>query len=266
MARVGLVALLMWVVGTGAIPASSGVEGEVTITWSNVERTLPDGRTYFARLPECVPADAAECVDFLARARSVVFFMHGAGGAEDAATASYWLSSLHSLGPDAIFVFGVSKDGVRRWDAGLCCTVEPIDDVGYLTQVVDDIAASWSVDRARVGVEGLSNGGMLGLRAICERPDAFMAVAAVSATYDGPCDTARVRVGQWHGAADAAVPLNGGIVYVAGTRRTFPPVASLAQRMAAGSLFMLRVIPGRGHHMTWAEYRQATIWLLTTMR
>lgn len=69
----------------------------------------------------------------------------------------------------------------------------------------------------------------------------------------------RRRVGgQWHGSLDARVPHHGGEVPIRGTLRAFPPVAGLAERMAAGSQFVLRVVPGGGHMMTWTEYRQAT--------
>ncbi|WP_344777831.1 hypothetical protein [Nocardioides panacisoli] len=209
---------------------------------------------------------SAECADVLAKPRTVIFFLHGAGGLEDPATSAYWLGAFHAIAPDAILVYGISKDGSRRWDAGVCCTTAPVDDVGYLAEVVDDLAASWSIARARVGALGVSNGGMLALRATCERPDLVTAVAALSATYDGACDRGKVRVAQWHGALDTVVPLDGGAVPLYGAVRNFPPVASIAKRMTAGSVFVVSILPGRSHAMTWAEYRPAMLWLLGVLR
>ncbi|RHW26737.1 hypothetical protein D0Z08_13365 [Nocardioides immobilis] len=228
-----------------------------------MERILPDGRTYFVRLPNCTPVDAPECTEILGRSRPVILFLHSAGAAEDATKADSWLTTLQRAAGNTILVFGVSKDSTRRWNGGLCCTTSAVDDVGYLTAIVDDLSDSWPINKARVGLLGHSNGGMLALRAICERPDAFAAVAALAATYGGPCDKAKTRIAQWHGAFDAKIPLDGGVVSLLGTTITFPPVAELTQRTAPGSYFMLRVTAGGGHALSSVEYRQAVAWLLT---
>jgi poly(3-hydroxybutyrate) depolymerase len=265
--QLGIIVIVAFAACFSALPppTPATADGSVTITWSTRKRTLDDGRRYFVRAPECSPAGARGCQEFLGHERAVIINLHGAGGAEDRDTASGWLGGLHSLSRDTIFVFGVSKDGSRQWDAGLCCTSEPVDDVGYLERVVNDVAASWAVDRRAVGAMGLSNGGMLALRVACERPDLIRTAAALAATYDGTCDRGRVRIAQWHGAVDTTVPLDGGTTTVRGTTRTYPPVASLAERMAGGSVFQLRVIPGRGHSMTWTDFRQATLWLVARL-
>ena len=76
------------------------------------------------------------------------------------------------------------------WNAGTCCgdsAASGIDDVGFLAQVVDTVATLRPIDRDRVYVAGFSNGGMLALRAACERPDVFAAAAAMSGTLEAPC-------------------------------------------------------------------------------
>ncbi len=190
-------------------------------------------------------------------------FLHARGAAEDRPAATSWLRTLHGIADNTIFAFGVSKDGSREWDAGLCCTSGPVDDVGYLKRLVNNVARSWTVDHTRVGAMGLSNGGMLALRTACQRPDLYPTAVALAAVYDGACDNGPVQIGQWHGAVDATVPLNGGHVTIRGQAYDLPPVASLAQRMNADSVFELRVIPERGHAMTSTDYRQATEWLLS---
>jgi poly(3-hydroxybutyrate) depolymerase len=250
--------------GSGRAPSAAPARG-VTVTWVTTRRVLGDGRAYFLRAPHC-DEDKPACVDVLSRERSVVFFLHGAGGAEDRDTAASWLQGLNWFGPDTIFVYGVSAGGTKRFDAGFCCTEEPVYDVGYLIDVVDDIDTTRAVDRDRVGATGLSNGGMLALRAGCERPDVFPVVVGLAATFPGGCDAGKVRIGQWHGADDPTVPLEGGTVTILGHTRDIPPVASLAQRMSRGSVFMLRVIPGRGHSMTWKDFGRSTTWLLENFR
>ncbi|KAA1415010.1 prolyl oligopeptidase family serine peptidase [Nocardioides humilatus] len=253
---------------TGSTLASSSAPSSTAaaLTWKTYRRVLDDGRAYFVRGPSCSTRAAAGCSDQLAKDRGLVFFLHGAGGAEDGDTARSWLQGLNGFGPDTIFVYALSKDGTLRWDAGFCCTEEPVDDVGYVLDVLDDIGKTWAINPDRIGATGLSNGGMLSLRLACERPDVFPVVAALAATYVGPCDTAKVKIGQWHGAADPRVPLDGGTVTLLGQEREIPSVASLAARMKGGSTFMLRVIPRREHSMTWKDFRHSTTWLLDTMR
>lgn len=245
--------------GSTAAPATA-----VPVTWKTTKRMLDDGRTYFVRAPHCDPADR-RCDDYLAQKRTVAFFLHAAGAAEDRTTAASWLQGLDGFGPGTIFVYAVSADHTKRFDAGFCCTEEPVDDIGYLTRVIGDIGTTWAVDREGVGAIGLSNGGMLALRAACERPDVFSAVSGLAATYPDACDVGKVRIGQWHGADDPTVPLNGGTVDLLGQTRDIPPVASLAQRMVKGSVFQLRVIPHRGHSMTWGDFRRATHWMLDNL-
>ncbi|WP_183092851.1 alpha/beta hydrolase family esterase [Nocardioides stalactiti] len=258
-----LIVLLVGVLGAGStLPTTATAAQGPTISWDTTKRTFADGRTYFARVPTCRPADSEACVEFLGRRRAVVVFLHGAGGAEDRETADGWLGGLHAISRETIFVFAVSKDGSMRWDAGFCCTEEPVDDVRYLERVITNIDGRWPVDRDRVGMMGLSNGGMLALRVACERPDLAATVAGLAATYPGSCDTAKVRIGQWHGAQDPTVPLDGGTVTILGAERTLPSVASLAARMRGGSLYWLRVLPRQGHTMAWAQFKQATRWIL----
>lgn len=261
--HLALLVLLGMIVGTWTpLPASKAASAAVSVTWVTRERTLADGRTFFVRVPTC-SANAAGCSEYLGRSRALVVFLHAANGAETRDTANSWLTSLHAVDGETIFAFGVSKNASRRWDAGLCCTTEAVDDVGYLRRLVDNVAAEWAIDRDQVGAMGLSNGGMLALRAACERPDLFPAAVALAGVYDGTCDNGPVQIAQWHGAVDATVPLDGGQVKVLGERLNLPSVASIAKRMSAGSVFELYVIPGRAHAMSWTEYRPATRWLLS---
>lgn len=243
--------------------AGTAVVAAPSISWKTTSRALADGRTYFVRAPVCAPAGSSACASYLGRKRTLVTFVHGATGLEDRETAARWLQGMNGWSPETIFAFAVSKDGTKAWDAGICCTTEPVDDVGYLARIIDDVDRRWPVDRRRVGVTGLSNGGMLALRATCERPEVFRSAVALAAIFDGPCDEGRVRIAQWHGAADTTVPLEGGSVVVNGVPHTLPPVVELAQRLVEKSTYELRVIPGRGHTMTWEDHKRATLWLIS---
>ena len=51
-------------------------------------------------------------------------------------------------------------------------------DVGFLRQVVDDIATRWCVDARRVHVDGWSNGAVMSQRVACEAADKFASVTS----------------------------------------------------------------------------------------
>jgi poly(3-hydroxybutyrate) depolymerase len=98
----------------------------------------------------------------------------------------------------------------RAWNAGFCCAGASGDDVSYLRHVVAAAERSTPVDLRRVYVVGLSNGGMMATRAICEAPELFAAAGSVAGPYLG------TRCGRpvWlhlHGGNDPVVPFAGGV-------------------------------------------------------
>jgi polyhydroxybutyrate depolymerase len=122
--------------------------------------------------------------------------------------------------PNGIGLFGL----FRHWNSGHCCgkaLKDGIDDVGFVTTVVERISSDLRVDRSRVFVVGNSNGGMLAYRIAAERPRVLAAVAAVSATIGGrpsakeeewiiPEPAAAVPMIVVHGREDRSVPYDGG--------------------------------------------------------
>jgi polyhydroxybutyrate depolymerase len=61
-----------------------------------------------------------------------------------------------------------------------------IDDVGFLTAMVDKLAAELGIDQARVFATGLSRGGHMSYRLALEAPSRFRAVAAIAASVPAP--------------------------------------------------------------------------------
>lgn len=55
------------------------------------------------------------------------------------------------------------------------------DDVGFIVSLVNMLAGSGVIDPRRIGVAGISNGGMMTLRLACEAPQWFAAYAVVAA-------------------------------------------------------------------------------------
>ncbi len=114
----------------------------------------------------------------------------------------------------------VYPDGVgRSWADGRGVTradQRGVDDVGFLTALVDRLVDRYGVEPGRVFVTGFSNGAFMTNRLACDRADRVAAVAPVAGTLGAqvPCAPSRpVAVLTTHGTADPFVPFGGdGIV------------------------------------------------------
>jgi polyhydroxybutyrate depolymerase len=115
----------------------------------------------------------------------------------------------------------VYPDGVRRsWADGRGMTPadkQGVDDVGFLTTLVDHFIEKFGADRRRVYATGMSNGAMMSYRLACERADRFAAIAPVAAQMGqklaGRCAPSRpVPIISFVGTADPLVPFEGGEV------------------------------------------------------
>jgi polyhydroxybutyrate depolymerase len=78
----------------------------------------------------------------------------------------------------------VYPDGhMKRWAGpGLTTPKElvGVDDVGFITEVMDRVARDWRIDSSRLYVAGMCRGGFLAQMLACEHPERFAAIAAVT--------------------------------------------------------------------------------------
>ena len=116
-------------------------------------------------------------------------------------------------------------DGVdNNWNDGRVSDVaDPVDDVGFLAGLVDDVGGRVAIDPKQVFVTGVSNGAMMATRLACERPDLVAAFAPVAGTaavgFEQRCaDGDDVALLQIHGTADPLVRYEGGPVAGGGRR------------------------------------------------
>ena len=100
----------------------------------------------------------------------------------------------------------------RAWNVngGGCCgrpAKESIDDVGFISAAVADIAKNIGIDASRVYATGMSNGGIMSYTLACETT-LFAAIGPVAGTQLDPAGR-RIRCRSWHihGTADPIVPL-----------------------------------------------------------
>lgn len=87
-----------------------------------------------------------------------------------------------------------------------------VDDVGFISALIDSTAAQFNIDPNRVYVTGFSNGGFMSNRLACELNDRIAAIASVAGTIGGniTCNPGRaVPVCHFHGTSDSNVGYGG---------------------------------------------------------
>lgn len=175
------------------------------------------------------------------RALPLVLLLHGAGGSgKTMLDRNGWASKADREGflavaPDGLPAFPDRPVDFRRnprvWNSGQLRSDGPhatIDDVRFLTAVLDDIARRLGVDPARVFVAGHSNGGGMVFRLAAEQSRRLSAIASVSALcwVDDPRPARAVPTLVIIGREDPLVPLAGGQTRSPwGDSKRVPPLA-----------------------------------------
>jgi polyhydroxybutyrate depolymerase len=167
-----------------------------------------------------------------AQAAPLVISLHGlASSPQQQATYSQWNRVADEHGFIVAYPRGTGFP--LRWNAGQRFAGQnSADDVGFIAALIDHLAGDLCIDRARVYVNGLSNGGGMSHRIACELAGRVAAVGGVAGAYAPllECSPARpVPVIAFHGTADRIVPYAGGMVGAI----SLPPVADWAAGWAA---------------------------------
>jgi polyhydroxybutyrate depolymerase len=100
------------------------------------------------------------------------------------------------------------------WNAGAfpgSLRGKKVDDVGYITKVLEDVAAVAHVDPKRTYATGLSNGAMMCYRLAAEMSERIAAIAPIAGTLalDEIKPKRPVPVCHFHGTEDSLVPFDG---------------------------------------------------------
>jgi polyhydroxybutyrate depolymerase len=180
-------------------------------------------RTYTLNLPP----NYYESADF-----SLVIAMHGGGGSAQQFEST---NKLTEKANDSKFIVvypdGVQSNGllkVRTWNAGGCCDYavsQNIDDVKFISVMIDKLLASYKINAKKVYATGHSNGGMLAYRLACELSNKIAAIAPNSSTMvNSTCKPARpVPILHMHSVNDTRVPYLGGTGSGTGTQGVIMP-------------------------------------------
>ncbi len=102
---------------------------------------------------------------------------------------------------------------IGAWNTGLDERFAHVDDVGFISALINVLKKDFSVDDARIYATGISNGAQMVYRLACERSDLITAIAPVgSQSVTGACSLKRpVPVIHFHGTEDKCAFYNGGV-------------------------------------------------------
>ena len=109
----------------------------------------------------------------------------------------------------------LDNQGNRFWNT--FGTGAAVDDVAFISDLLDALQASYNIDPQRIYSTGMSNGGFMSYALACELNDRIAAIASVTGSMIGPnlaaCNPQRpVPVMEIHGTADNTVPYTGSVL------------------------------------------------------
>jgi polyhydroxybutyrate depolymerase len=169
-------------------------------------------RTYLMNLPSGYKRD---------QYIPLVIVLHGFGGNATQAERDYgWTAKAERENFAVVYPDGIRSSGrlgLQSWNAGTCCEdalERGIDDVKFISTLVDKLVSTYAIDTKRIYVTGMSNGGMFTYRLACEMANTFAAIASVSGPFltKDECQADRaVPILHIHSKIDQKIPFLGGI-------------------------------------------------------
>lgn len=146
--------------------------------------------------------------------------LHGGGGNMNYQSDEkiyHLISKSDSDGFVVAFPNGYSRfrGKLATWNAGNCCGKARdtnSDDVAFIKALILKLESDYSIDKKRIYVTGMSNGGMMSYRLACELSDMITGIASVAGTDNTlNCKPSRpVSILHIHAKNDDHVLYNGG--------------------------------------------------------
>jgi len=169
-----------------------------------------------------------------AKPAPLIISLHGAAGwAAQQKNVSGWNALADREGFIVVYPSGSGTPRIWSVDHGPGLA----RDVRFISELIDTLAASYNIDRARIYANGLSNGGGMTFVLSCtlsNRIAAFgMASAAHTLEWSWCTDRRPVPVIEFHGTADPIVPYGGGLPTSAFAPTKFDPNARPFPNMPA---------------------------------
>ena len=145
----------------------------------------------------------------------VILNLHGYGSE---AESQMTYSGMNSVADTAGFIAVYPNAVDNVWNSGISdipiWLAPDVDDVGFISALIDMLDMQFSIDLNRIYSSGMSNGGFMSYKLACELSDRIAAIASVTGTISQEtaenCDCQRtVPILQLHGTADPVVPYYG---------------------------------------------------------
>lgn len=148
----------------------------------------------------------------------LVLVLHGGGGnAEITERMTGFTAKAEKEGFIVVYPEGSSrfKDRLLTWNAGHCCGYaldNKVDDVGFISALIDKLVRDYPVDPRRIYATGISNGGMMSHRLGIELAHKITAIAPVVGALfgDEKAPAQPVSALMINGMLDKSVPFQGG--------------------------------------------------------
>jgi len=157
----------------------------------------------------------------------LVLVFHGAFGSSH---ITRWDSRMSEQAEKDGFIVAYPNALFGTWNAGNCCGISKIkiiNDVGFVSQLIDQLQKKYRIDPKRIYVAGVSNGGMLAYKLGRELSDRIAAIAPIEGCmYPDDKDVRNpVSVIAFHGTRDPVIPYGGGTGSWLGIKLKVPSVA-----------------------------------------
>ncbi|NOQ71232.1 MAG: T9SS type A sorting domain-containing protein [Crocinitomix sp.] len=113
---------------------------------------------------------------------------------------------------------GLTDDlGTNHWNT---FGTSSVDDVGFLSALIDTIYANYNIDGNRIYSTGMSNGGFMSYKLACLLSGRIAAIASVTGAmtpveFDACITNHPMPVMEIHGTADGTVPYEGNLFFMA---------------------------------------------------
>ncbi len=153
----------------------------------------------------------------------VLFNIHGGGGTARG-NIGLTFGRFNELSDQNGFIVVYPEAIDKNWNdgrriEGAKAWKENIDDVGFIVAIIEKLNAQYDIDLDRIFATGMSNGGFMSSRLLCDRADLFrggaILTATLSAGYLPQCNPDKpVAVLLMNGTADPLIPYGGGEVNV----------------------------------------------------
>jgi polyhydroxybutyrate depolymerase len=152
------------------------------------------------------------------RPTPLVISLHGAGMWPAAQRdVSLWNEVADEQGFIVVYPSGVSGRGPRTWRSE--GPARGVDDVRFISDLIDTLSARYRIDPARIYANGLSNGGGMTFLLSCTMGGRIAAVGVVGPAlflrWHQCADQRPVPLLAFHGTADCAALYRGGASWVA---------------------------------------------------